>query len=149
MNRLLFTFTFLLFTFLCAAQSTPLTRPQLQDYTNSTIYANPNHAITGQTLQNTFSNYNNSCANLRTDTMFVLLFSNNYTYYLGMKVLIPDTILPAPVLTPYAYVGPALSPASYSTFPYQGIMRCDTISYRGPFDTIHFKPVLYGNWSNY
>jgi hypothetical protein len=145
---LLFTFIFSFFTHLCEAQAQPLTRQQLENYTNSTIYQNPTHSITGQSLQNTFANFNNSCANLRTDTMIVMLFDSNYAYYFGMKVLIPDTLLGKSVSNPPQNPH-KLSAKSYLPFPYQGIMRCDTAYFKGPFDTIHFKPVLYSNWNDY
>ncbi len=137
----------------CVAQTQPLTRAQLQNYTNSSIYQNPTHAISGQSLQNTFSNYNSSCANLRTDTMFVLLFDSNYTYYFGMKVIIPPNFtIPQPVLQlntqfQVLYTAPPNPPSDSSFF--KTITRCDTARYKGPFDTIHFKPILYGNWNNY
>jgi hypothetical protein len=151
----------LIFPLLCVAQTQPETRQQLQNYTNTSIYQNPSHSITGQVLQNTFANYNSSCANLRTDTMFVMLFDSAITYYFGMKVLIPSSFL-LNIRKPPKLSFARSSNAIYSnqvdtvnpdtlisvadTIIYKGITRCDTLQYKGPFDTTHFKP-LYGYWN--
>lgn len=64
-----------------------MNRAQLNNNIIANIYQNPNHAITGQTLQNVLLNQNYSYNNIKTDTNFVSVFDTGYSYFKGMAVL--------------------------------------------------------------
>ncbi|HTB30592.1 MAG TPA: hypothetical protein VK808_01110 [Bacteroidia bacterium] len=73
--------------FVNTGYSQTMNRTQMFNNIISNIYQNPNHAVTGQTLQNVLLNQNYSYNNLKTDTDFVSVFDTGYTYYKGMSVL--------------------------------------------------------------
>ena len=76
-----------------------MNRAQLYNNIVTNVYQNPNHAITGQVLQNVLLNQNYSYNNLKTDTNFVGIFDTGYNYYKGMAVLSGhDTIYRCSVL---------------------------------------------------
>ncbi len=88
-----------------------LSRAQMFNNIVSNVYTNPNHIITGQTLQNVFLNQNYSYNNLKSDTDFLSVFDTGFTYFKGMAVL-------------------TLGDSLY---------RCDVPVHHGPWDSIDFR----------
>ncbi len=107
-----------LFCFFCLAPCSvfaqSLSRAQMFNNIITNVYTNPNHAITGQTLQNVLLNQNYSYYNLKSDTDFVSVFDTGFTYLKGM-----------PVLT----IGDSL-------------YRCDVTTHHGPWNSNDFRFVL-------
>lgn len=132
-------FFILLVQYTLYAQNTPYTHGQINSVINSEIPGS-NNIVTVSGLQYTLWDFNSSFANLRSDTMYVMLFDSSYTYYFGMKIIPPTAIPLANIIT--APIPPdSLNPPYPTPYYYgSGYYRCAVSSYKGRFDTIHFRP---------
>jgi hypothetical protein len=120
-----------------SAQNTAYTHGQINSVINSEIPGS-NNIVTVSGLQYTLWDFNSSFANLRSDTMYVMLFDSSYTYYFGMKIIPPTTIFSTLAHTPA--IDSINPPFPYPYYYGSGYYRCVVSSFKGRFDTIHFKP---------